>query len=154
MRLNVNPRSVCHLSPYLFIFFFMFVIFCPVLCLIKVIIPSLKCIILLRKIRHVICGYYNNFFIVGKMQWLTEVNFSVKLTFKVFTNGKFSKWNTIFLECDTFWVIFLKKFMVGFTWWHSGKECTCRCGRQAFNPWSRTIPHVERLWPTTIEPVL
>ena len=46
------------------------------------------------------------------MQWLTEVNFSVKLTFKVFTNGKFSKWNKIFLECDTCWVIFLKSL-----WW-------------------------------------
>ena len=46
------------------------------------------------------------------MQWLTEVNFSVKFTFKVFTNGKFSKWNKIFPECDTCWVIKKKSL-----WW-------------------------------------
>ena len=41
-------------------------------------------------------------------------------------------------------------------WWLSGKEPTCQCRRQGFNPWSGTIPQAaEQLSPcaTTIEPV-
>ena len=42
-------------------------------------------------------------------------------------------------------------------WWLSGKESTCQCRRQGFDPWSGKISHaVEQLslGATTTEPVL
>ena len=45
----------------------------------------------------------------------------------------------------------------GLPWWLSGKESTCKCRRQGFDPWPGKIPHAaEQLSPcaTTIETVL
>ena len=45
----------------------------------------------------------------------------------------------------------------GLSWWLSGKESTCSCSRQGFDPWSGKIPHAsEPLSPcsTTTEAVL
>ena len=46
---------------------------------------------------------------------------------------------------------------LGTPWWLSGKESTCQCRRNGFDPWSRKIPHAtEQLNPcaTTTAPVL
>ena len=51
----------------------------------------------------------------------------------------------------------LKNSWRGLPWWLSGKEPTCQCRRQGFNPRSGKIPlAVEQLSPgvTTIEPAL
>ena len=35
----------------------------------------------------------------------------------------------------------LKWETAGHPWWLSGKETTCQCKRQEFDPWSGKIPH-------------
>ena len=45
----------------------------------------------------------------------------------------------------------------GLSWWQSGRESTCQCRRQSFDPWSRKIPHITEQvspWITTTEPKL
>jgi len=51
----------------------------------------------------------------------------------------------------------LKGETAGRPWWLSGKETTCQCRRQEFDPWSGKIPHAAgKLDPytTATEPVL
>ena len=61
-----------------------------------------------------------------------------------------------FLPSTEILEVFLNIDQLGLPWWLSGKEVTCQCRRQGFDPWSRKIPHaVEQLSSraAAIEPV-
>ena len=56
-----------------------------------------------------------------------------------------------------FLITFIKSFIQGLPWWHSGWESACQCRGHGFEPWSGRIPHAaEQLgpWATTTEPAL